>query len=116
MNNFNVRAIRAPWGKGIEFLAEKNGAVGQPIIMETPINKGISVSPTFSLSMDAAQTLMDDLWHCGLRPTEGTGSAGAFAAQGKHLEDMRKIVFEKIFPPVIISGTERKHKIKIERE
>lgn len=102
MNNFKVRAVRAPWGRGVEFLAEENGAVGKPIIMEPHINKGISVSPTFSLSMDAAQTLMDDLWNCGLRPTEGSGSAGAFAAQGKHLEDMRKIVFDKILDDKII--------------
>jgi len=56
---------------------------------------GLAVDPTFVLNYDEAQTLMDDLWNCGLRPTEGTGSAGAFAAQKSHLEDMRKLVFEK---------------------
>ena len=38
--------------------------------------------------------LMDDLWQCGLRPSEGTGSAGALAATQKHLDDMRKLVFQ----------------------
>ncbi len=38
---------------------------------------------------------MDDLWAAGLRPTEGTGSAGALRAVERHLEDMRRLVFEK---------------------
>jgi hypothetical protein len=105
MNKFKVRAQSAPWSKGIEFLAEENGAFGRPLTMDYPVNKAISIDPTFSLSIDAAQTLMDDLWNCGLRPTEGTGSAGAFAAQGKHLEDMRKIVFGKILDnKLVITG------------
>jgi hypothetical protein len=37
---------------------------------------------------------MDALWSIGTRPTEGTGSAGAMAATVKHLEDMRKLVFD----------------------
>jgi hypothetical protein len=53
-----------------------------------------SPQPDVSLDMKAGQKLMDDLWDAGLRPSEGTGSAGSFAAQGRHLEDMRKLVFE----------------------
>lgn len=51
--------------------------------------------PTFSIERREAQALMDELWQCGLRPSEGTGSAGAFAAQGKHLQDMRQLVFKE---------------------
>lgn len=50
--------------------------------------------PAVHLSLEAGQHLMDQLWQCGLRPTEGSGSAGAMAATQKHLEDMRKMVFE----------------------
>jgi hypothetical protein len=50
----------------------------------------------FSLPPSAAQTLMDDLWAAGVRPTEGAGSAGAMAAVQKHLEDMRKIAFGEV--------------------
>ena len=49
--------------------------------------------PDINLTMQAGQKLIDDLWDVGLRPSEGSGSAGSFAAQGKHLEDMRKLVF-----------------------
>lgn len=51
----------------------------------------VTTEPLFSLSYEAAQVLMDDLWNAGLRPTEGTGSAGALAATQLHLDDMRKL-------------------------
>ena len=51
------------------------------------------VDPTFLLTNDQAQTLMDDLWNCGIRPTEGTGSAGSLKATQDHLKDMRQIAF-----------------------
>ncbi len=53
----------------------------------------VEFPPTFSLGMKAAQQLMDDLWRCGLRPTEGSGSAGSLAATERHLADLQKIVF-----------------------
>lgn len=46
-----------------------------------------------SMRGDEAQTLMDELWRSGIRPTEGTGSAGSLAATQGHLEDMRRLVF-----------------------
>lgn len=51
-------------------------------------------SPFLSLSRTDAQTLMDELWRCGLRPSEGSGSAGAMAATQLHLKDMQTIAFE----------------------
>lgn len=45
------------------------------------------------LDPTAAQELMDDLWRCGLRPSEGAGSAGALAATERHLADMRSVAF-----------------------
>jgi hypothetical protein len=47
-----------------------------------------------SLEPSEAQNLMDSLWDAGLRPSEGSGSAGAMAATQKHLEDMRTLVFK----------------------
>lgn len=50
--------------------------------------------PTLQLRGETAQYLMDQLWQCGLRPTEGTGSAGSLAATQRHLDDMRALVFK----------------------
>jgi len=38
---------------------------------------------------------MDRLYAAGLRPTEQRDSAGALAATERHLQDMRRLVFEK---------------------
>ena len=49
-----------------------------------------------NLSKTAAQQLMDDLWACGVRPTEGRGSAGQLVAVQEHLKDMKIIVSKKL--------------------
>lgn len=53
-------------------------------------------NPTFSISMETAQRAMDELWSCGIRPTQGKQSEGMFTAQGRHLDDMRAIAFAKL--------------------
>lgn len=50
--------------------------------------------PTMTLDLTASQSLMDQLWECGLRPSEGSGSAGAMAATQAHLRDLQCIVFK----------------------
>ena len=50
----------------------------------------------FSLRPEEAQELMDELYRCGLRPTEGAGSAGQMAAVQQHLKDMRTIAFDRL--------------------
>lgn len=69
--------------------------IARPVVMEriNP-NEGRMRVPLVNLSMGAAQQLMDELWTCGLRPTEGTGSAGSLAATQAHLADMRRITGE----------------------
>lgn len=44
------------------------------------------------LGRENAQVLMDDLWRCGVRPTDGAGTAGSMRAVERHLEDMRALV------------------------
>jgi hypothetical protein len=93
-------ARRADWNATIDFMAfqhERDGTTlyGEPLMLrEYPDSYQTPRVPTFRLDYAAAQALMDELWTCGLRPSEGTGSAGALAATQKHLEDMRKLVFE----------------------
>lgn len=56
--------------------------------------------PTLSLTQAAAQQMVDELWRCGVRPSNGTGSAGSLAATEKHLADMRAIAFGMLMPKV----------------
>jgi hypothetical protein len=58
------------------------------------VEEGSIISmPTMTLTSTEAQKLMDELWGCGLRPSEGTGSAGSLAATQNHLKDMQNIAF-----------------------
>ena len=61
-----------------------------------PISPDCTTYPEVTLSPTEAQVLMDSLWDCGIRPSEGSGSAGALQATQKHLDDMRKIAFSKL--------------------
>lgn len=94
--NARIRAQAAPWRSGVAFhMASADGKSEVTEITMGPVPEAGTISvPTFLLTMTDAQTLMDDLWHAGLRPTEGTGSAGALRAVERHLEDMRTLVFE----------------------
>jgi hypothetical protein len=50
----------------------------------------------FAVNKEHAQQLMDDLWRCGLRPTEGHGSVGQLGAVKDHLRDMQALAFGKL--------------------
>lgn len=52
--------------------------------------------PALTLNKKQAQQLIDALWDCGIRPTQGSGSAGSLAATEKHLEDMRQIAMGQL--------------------
>jgi hypothetical protein len=62
----------------------------------TPDSYGEHHAAPLAMSADLAQGLMDELWRVGLRPTEGTGSAGSLAATERHLADMKSIAFHAL--------------------
>lgn len=97
MRKLRVRAIEAPYmRRSIElFFFEELGDEKVAIVKDLtfhivehgePIDgKGIIISKP------VAQELIDELWRCGLRPTEGAGSAGSLRATENHLGDMQKL-------------------------
>jgi len=96
-----IRAQRENWSNSIEFAVFDRIGNGSSISIAKNIlfevgEAGVEVQPVCSLSPEHAQQLMDDLWVCGLRPSEGTGSAGALKATQDHLADMRKLVFSMV--------------------
>ena len=96
MEGFKFRAMRIPiWdGEGVYifYINREKRQSAQPITIETVD----APEPFLSMDNHDAQSLMDQLWDCGYRPTEGTGSAGALAAVEKHLKDMREIAFNTL--------------------
>ena len=95
-----IRAGRYRFNRGIDFyifqIDKEKEFVGR-IAFEEIKDKGIVIEPSLSVAVgpvdNAAQLLMDDLWNCGIRPTEGTGSAGSLKATQEHLEDMKTICY-----------------------
>ena len=72
------------------------------LVMERLPDDGgcVSNEPFATLEKESAQQLMDDLWRCGIRPTEGEGTAGSMRAVERHLADARAIAFAKLNSPV----------------
>ena len=88
-----------PWSDCLElYIAERFSdhiMVAHPLTMRT-VEAGEWSEPSARMTGDAAQQLMDELWRCGLRPSEGSGSAGSLAATERHLADMRELAFSAL--------------------
>lgn len=92
----HIRAERCIWGDGIRLHAGEERPDGSIGVFQAPVAVAQEPGshygdPFLRLSTTDAQRLMDELWHCGLRPSEGSGSAGSLAATERHLKDMRTI-------------------------
>lgn len=90
-----IRARRTPWDRDIELAVldrtdDRSGAIGRLTFEAIPVGMTFG-GPTLTIDQNAAQQLIDELWQCGLRPSEGTGSAGSLAATERHLKDMQSI-------------------------
>lgn len=69
----------------------KHGSVLQSWTLHAREDLGAWVPPAAYLDRSSCQQLMDELWRVGVRPSEGSGSAGSLAATERHLGDMQKI-------------------------
>jgi hypothetical protein len=94
-----IRVAKGPWSPHMQVLIShnqpRNGGifVAEPLTFR-PLESFEIPEPQLDLNDSEAQSLMDQLWQCGIRPTEGTGSAGAMAATQSHLADLRRLVFD----------------------
>lgn len=81
----------------VGFRQEQTGKfyVANPVTYSVSSEDASIQTPLLRLTKTEAQQLIDAMWNCGVRPTRGEGSAGSFDAQGRHLEDMRAIVFAR---------------------
>lgn len=93
-----LMARREDWSGGISiYMRQRTVGHGSRVAAQielVPYEVGTLAQPMMRLGIQEAQQLMDELWQCGLRPTEGAGSAGSLAATQRHLDDMRAIVFK----------------------
>jgi hypothetical protein len=90
-----IRCERFVFENKIALYLMHGNAVAKDILF-TVVEPGMYVEPSLKIDNDCAQGLIDELWRCGFRPTEGTGSAGSLAATERHLKDMQKIAFNSL--------------------
>lgn len=97
IRDVQLRARAEPWSNGVRVAAFGMDEHGRRVCASQPKWGAVSdraEAPTLALlRMEYAQSLMDDLWAAGLRPTEGSGSAGAMRATERHIEDLRFVSF-----------------------
>jgi len=101
LDDFKIRLQRGPWGGGYDIMVMKkprdsNNMLIIDSVEIISVEPGCIIEPLFSLNRTDTQVLMDDLWDAGVRPSEGSGSAGALKATQNHLEDMRTIALDAI--------------------
>lgn len=94
MEEDKLRAFMDPWQRDISIYWRRGKRLVGDDLLEVEVTPGDHHRPTLYLSGRDAQQLMDDLWACGLRPTEGSGSAGAMSAVQEHLKDLRRLLFD----------------------
>lgn len=90
-----LMARREEWNDGISiYMRQRTVGLGDSFASPVTMKRrepGDMAQPMLSLGIQQAQQLMDELWQCGLRPSEGTGSAGSLAATERHLKDMQAV-------------------------
>lgn len=99
-------AMREPWADAIAIALFREDQHGNRYAAEpvefSKVERGVMVEPAIRLKWDEAQRLVDELWACGIRPSQGIGSAGQLGATEKHLADMQKIatkLLDKVLAP-----------------
>ncbi len=72
-------------------------ALMQPVEFKVQSEEDMAMETRAAMAMskEDLQNLMDEIWAAGIRPSEGSGSAGSLAATERHLADMRALVFKQ---------------------
>ena len=102
IEGLRLRLQASPWSCGVQLLIMEETQDGKRSYVKQMVMErveGVTAVPPSSIiefDLTVAQTLMDDLWRCGIRPSEGTGSAGSLKATENHLQDMRDIAKKSV--------------------
>ena len=111
--DLEIRCHMVPWNAKVEFcvlgrtIGPTDGrryAQVTNLVFKTVEDEGGAspLEPTFALSRENVQALMDELWRIGLRPTEAK-APGELEATKAHLRDMRLLVANALDIPELKS-------------
>ncbi len=93
-HDLEARAERSYWTDTINiYLRARSGnrklVVTDLVLTELDPDEPVELQP-LKFEKETAQRFMDELWNCGLRPSEGTGSAGAMRQAEDHIVTLKK--------------------------
>lgn len=69
--------------------------VAQPVVMKEH-DPAVYMEPTAEIAVEDAQSLVNQLWELGIRPSQAAGSAGQLEAVNRHLGDLRTLLFQSL--------------------
>ena len=100
LNNLTLRFQQRSFYGGYDFaLFDLSGAkeyVSKPSVEMVELKSDESIEPLFTLRDDKCQNLMDEMWSAGFRPKDRINPDGELGAVKYHLQDMRKLYFNKL--------------------
>ncbi len=92
-----IRANAAPWFAGVELLIlNDNHHPCIEMVYDPQHTSGKIIKPSITLPIEHAQTLMDDLYASGIRPSEDRTTNNTLEAVQYHLEDMRMLLLAQM--------------------
>lgn len=99
-----LSAVLTPWRRRLDIrlgmrISEHHIAIAQPLTFVEEKDEAQEIAPFLSLGPDDWQTLMDEMWRAGIRPTSGAGTQSEAGAMERHLADMRKLAFHALKVP-----------------
>lgn len=100
MSRMLIRARFADWENSLQLAAWQLGNDGRTrrvsavFTVHDDDKEGNIAEPFLNLDRKDAQQLFDELYRCGMRPSDGQPTSDQIAAIKYHLEDMRRLVFK----------------------
>ena len=98
--------IEHNWFKGVdlEIFAVSSGIAGESgpgkkyleAVSVNTVSDDEAIKPCMTLQKEDLQSLMDELWRNGIRPSNGECSVGEIGAIREHLKDMKLIALHKL--------------------
>lgn len=72
------------------------GVARELVFERVPADQRAYTAPATIIRYDEAQQLIDELWRVGLRPSEGTGTAGSLRQAEDHIASLKAIAFKLV--------------------
>lgn len=92
VDTLKISAMRLAWDETIQLAimtADRKNYMFEARFQKREDGVAIPSEALMRMEIRDAQSLMDELWDCGIRPTSGAGSAGAMTMAQEQIKSLR---------------------------